>query len=240
MRADDGHQRTGAAQMKGDVNVLKRIDRRDRRAEKAARGIKKKLLKTKRYTKAQKIVTVVLPNLPSNHFSKNCELVQHPNIFCSKRRLLRSKVDGKREFNLSEIVEDFEEPVALVVSSRVAGDAGRVSVVASKSDSALVKISDARVHLFDTPDQTFELRKIHLQDGQYIFYVCKSEADDTSECFQAPWALGLDRRLYETVQKRAAFMEGFGVVCEKETAASPDMDISTSVRGSTHDTCDGE
>ena len=202
--------------MKGDVKVLQRIDRRDRRYEKAARGMKKRLMKTKRHARAETLVKAFFPHMPSNQFSKNCELTQHPKIFASKRRLLRSKVEGKREFNISEVVEDFEHPVALLVSSRVGGGAYRVARVAGKSDSQFAKISDAQVHMFDTPDQIFALRKIHLQDGQYIFYVCKYVQAAGYDSFNAPWELGLDGLLYETLRKRAAFMEGLGVVFEKE------------------------
>eukprot|EP00966_Prymnesium_polylepis_P331688 7387261-Prymnesium_polylepis.2 len=139
-------------------------------------------------------------------FANYCEITAHKNTLATRRRLIREKAGRKRAFNVAELVDELEDVLAVIVSVRDVGDPEHIAEAATKKQCSVQTISDASVCLFFNDTERYLLQKLHLEDGQQLFYVVKSNSlHDSHEC---PWALGLDRRTYDRIRTQAAKMHG--------------------------------
>jgi hypothetical protein len=197
--------------MKGDLQVLLRIEKRDRRLERHNKILKTRLSKTRR-NRSKSYKTVHAHCYSPTDFAKVSEIKVHQNTLASRRRLLRGKVGGKRAFNVSELVDELEEVSALVVSSR--GDCGpeQIAATATKTELANHTLSDARVCLFSDDTHNHMLHKLHLEDGQQIFYVVQVDVNESDHA--CPWSLGLDSHTYCRIRYQAAKMQGLELLIQ--------------------------
>lgn len=150
---------------------------------------------------------------PEVFFAKETSFVKHVETKASRRRLLRARGDDKKHpFYVADVVEGFEELVALVVvCAAPAATVQQLSDVCLNHAGCLVRVSDARVPLFECAGGVelagalhthFYLRKLHLLDGQQLFMLVGEEAGGCNNA----WALGLDRDAYGKLQKAAAYL----------------------------------
>jgi hypothetical protein len=191
--------------MRGDLQVLSRIEKRDRRLDRSGRSLGRRLSKTAR-NRSRGYSTVRAQCYSPSDFANCCEITAHKNTLATRRRLLREKAGGKRAFNVAELVDELEDVLAVIVSVRDVGGPEHIAEAATTKECSVQTISHAGVCLFSNDTERYILKKLHLEDGQQLFYVVKSDAlDDSHEC---PWALGLDRRTYDRIKTQASKMHG--------------------------------
>lgn len=202
---------TAIEEMKGDTNVVERLERESFRSDRASRLIRKKLDKSKRNQKKQRTVPVaILPSWSSNFFADSSSFPSLSATITSRRRLLRVKDGIQQAFYVGELVSGFEEVAALVVvCATEKSDSQRIADTCLKEDGTKFVVSDAVVHLFECDidveicGETYKhvcIQKLHLQDGQTLFWVV-GRKDVPRSC---PWELGLDSYCYKKFQAEAA------------------------------------
>lgn len=192
------------SRMKGDLHVVQRIQKRDRRLSKVSNTLLKKLSKTSR-NKALTYSTVRPHCYSSSDFARSCEMIIHQNTLASRRRLLRAKQSGRRVLNVCDISHD-DDVIALIVSERSDCGVEKIATTATKTAGSLQSVSEARVCLFGDSSSDYTLQKLHLDDGQQLFYV--SRADRESSEYDSPWALGLDKLTFKLARRKVARMLG--------------------------------
>eukprot|EP00966_Prymnesium_polylepis_P332546 7388036-Prymnesium_polylepis.2 len=207
--------------MKGDTRVLDRIEKRARQQERASSKISKALEKKKRVP-VRGTQSVRECSLPPMAFSPQSDIISHKNTAASIRRIYRKRVGKKHVFYVSEILQGFEEVAALIVApaEQTASPAVLAETMSSSSRDHSIKftVSEARVPLLEsvgpTPIETgihrgnrVYARKIHFEDGQFVFYLTAEDAIDGAP----PWALGMDATIYKRLQKTACSMFGLRI-----------------------------
>ena len=202
---------TTIEEMKGDTTVVERLERESFRSDRASRLIRKKLDKSKRNQKKQRTVpSAILPSWTSNFFAESSSFPRLSATITSRRRLLRIKDGTKHAFYVGELVSGFEEVAALVVAcANEKSDSQRVADTCLKEGGTKCVVSDALVHLFECdidvniggkPYKHACIQKLHLQDGQTLFWVVGSNSLPSS----CAWELGLDSYCYKKFQAEAA------------------------------------
>lgn len=197
--------------MRGDTAVLKRLERESLRFDRASLLIKKKLDKSKKNKQKQRTVpTAALPSWKSNFFADSSSFPHLSATITSRRRLLRIKDASKHAFYVGELISGFEEVAAIVVAcANEKSDSQRIADTCLKEGGTKCVVSDAIVHLFecdigvDIGGSTYKhacIQKLHLQDGQTLFWVVGSNTLPRS----CPWELGLDSYCYRAFQTTAA------------------------------------
>ena len=204
---------------KGDVHVLKRIDKADRRADKATKRLMRALAKTNRNNRKKVVpVAVTLPTWPALSFTDDTHMIPHADLKAVSRRLKRKK-DGKRRiFSTGEVLEGFERVIRLIVVPRhPCANVQTLAAVAAKDDGAAFKISPNRVLLFYTQNEDNRiltgqsssthvfLRKVVLRDEHVVFF---ASAEDTIGDCAPPRVMQLDKESYGRIQRSVAGMVG--------------------------------
>lgn len=204
---------------KGDVHVLKRIDKADRRADKATKRLMLALAKTSRNNRKKVVpVAVTLPTWPALSFTDDTHIIPHADLNAVSRRLKRKK-DGKRRiFSTGEVLEGFETVTRLiVVPKQPCATVQTLAAVAAKDDGATFKISPNRVLLFYTRNEDNRiitgqsrsthvfLRKVVLRGEHVVFY---ASAEDPSGDCAPPRVMNLDSESYGRIQRSVAGMVG--------------------------------
>lgn len=200
---------------------MDRIEKRDRRRERASSKISKALEKKKR-APVRGTQSVRECSLPPMAFSPQSDIISHQNTAASMRRIYRKKVGKKHVFYVGEILQGFEEVAALIVApaEQTASPGVLAETMSSFSRDRSIKftVSEARVPLLEsagpTPIETglhrgsrVYVRKIHFEDGQFVFYLTAEDAVDGA----APWALGIDAAIYKRLQTTACSMFGLRI-----------------------------
>tara|TARA_Y100000389_G_scaffold202303_1_gene247224 strand:+ start:7238 stop:7858 length:621 start_codon:yes stop_codon:yes gene_type:complete len=201
--------------MRGDIDAVSRLERRDDRANKAGLLLKLKLDKKKRNRRTARHASRgrqvwVCPL----GFSTSTNLLAHMSTESSREKLLASKDSrGKRMFFVSELLSGFEEIAALIVAPRSAEATperiGREiaeceSIWQSGNHVALIQ-TDESLSIGGCEGRLLVLSKIRLNDGQAVFYVCPSSVN-TPVC--PPRLLGLDPDTHGRIVREAAKMTG--------------------------------
>ena len=197
--------------MKGDTTVVERLERESRRSDRASRLIRKKLDKSKRNQKKQRTVPwAILPCWTGNFFADSSSFPRLSATITSRRRLLRIKDGRAHAFYVGELVSGFEEVAALIVAcANQKSDSQRIADTCLKEAGTKCVVSEALVHLFecdidvDIGGNLYKhacIQKLHLQDGQTLFWVVGSNTIPEG----CPWELGLDSYCYKRFQIEAA------------------------------------
>lgn len=203
---------------KGDVHVLKRIDKADRRADKATKRLMNALARTKRNKRKAAPTAVTRPTWPVLSFAEDTHIIPHPNLQAVSRRLKRKKVDKRRIFSMGEILEGFETVVRLLVVPKLpCATTQTLAAVAAKDEAVTYAISPERVLLFYTrskedsiltgPSSSTHvfLRKVILGGDHAVFY---ASAEEMRGSMQPPRAFNLDKEVYGRIQRSVAAMVG--------------------------------
>lgn len=147
----------------------------------------------------------------------------HLNLKAARRRLLRKRREEgtRRLFAVGDVVQGLESVVALVVVPRGAlSTPDRMAEIATAIDGATAALSGARVKLFSARDDASPItigaasghhvfvRKATLPDGHALFYVTVEPEAAGAQ----PYALLMNKRVYERVQKVAAELIGAKLV----------------------------
>ena len=200
----------------GDVDVLKRIERQDRRAEKASQLLIKKLSRKKRN---QRLSTAIVeaPTLPPMAFASATNFVMHEDTVVAQRRLVKARdEDGKRAFYVGEIGSSEDGAMALLVVPKSKGaNADLLCERVLKRRPTNVKVSSQCVcviqscgneKLFIHNETTTRalLRKVHIENGVSVFYVTPCANTNDSP----PWSLGLDKKTYTELQWKLSRLLG--------------------------------
>lgn len=214
--------------MKGDVRVLRRIEKHGRRMDRASSRIANAMKKKARgpSKKMQWVENCALPPMP---FSKRVDIIVHESTAASKRRIFRKRIEKKHAFYLGEVVRKMESVLALVVAPAHEGASPRIlaKTITSKQewgDMMAFSVSEACVPIlkargFETIDTGVHrgthvcARKVHFEDGQFVFYLTIEDP----ECSSAPWALGIDSAIYKRLQTTACSMFGLCLQTCQET-----------------------
>ena len=185
---------------KGDVNVLKRLDKQDKRADRAARRLIRKLEKRKR-SKPHAIVEP--PEFPPGAFASEANFVTNDETAVAQRRLAKARdAEGHRAFCL----------VVVPRSSLASPDLLCERVL--KREPQSVKLSAHAVCALQTRDghelslggraaTRVAVRKVHIENGLTVFYVIPHDSATAP-----PYTLGLDRRTYNGMQAKLARLLG--------------------------------
>ena len=208
---------------KGDVHVLKRIDKQDRRADRATRKLMRKLARTRRNQRAANYPVLQAPNFNCMSFASATNLIFNEEMVVAKRRLIRAKDSNKkRAFYVAEVFEVDGEPLNLLVIPRtpnatpkLCGHAITKDPLSNPrvSDSIVTLLSASNASSFDVAGtQTLKLllQKVHIQNGLSIFYGTP-QALPTQTCSD-PWSLGLDAATTKELQRVAAGLLGAQLV----------------------------
>lgn len=202
----------------GDVNVLKRIDKADRRADKATKRLVAALAKTSRNKKKRMPIAVMQPTWPALSFAQNTHIIPHSDMRTASRRLHRKKASKHRVFSVGEVLEGFETVVRLlVVPKQDCATAQMLSDVVCKEDGTSFQISTNRVLLFCTQSSSENiktggaesthvfLRKVTLRGEHSVFY---ASAEDPMGGGSPPMVFHLDKDVYGRIQRSVAGMVG--------------------------------
>jgi hypothetical protein len=206
-----------AAMAKGDVHVLDRLEKEDRRKEKAARKLIKKL--SRRRGGASHAV-VKSPQFHSMSFASATSLICHDETIQAQRRLFKARdAEDKRAFFVGEISRAFDEPTCLVLAPRTTdASPDLVGRAATKDTNAQSKPSTAAVCVLEQHgDQPLKVggktgaavyvRKLHLHNGLTVFYA--DLLPEGQPALSPPYALGLDRKTLADLQNLLARLLGF-------------------------------
>lgn len=206
--------------VQGDVGVLKRIEKADRRASKAACKIKRKLDRSKKNRKHRGSIVqgTPAPVLPIG-FTSSSHIIAHGQLpRVRDRLLLATGEDERRLFYVSDIVINFEDIVALIVSCRSRqAHVGALCDVISGVKSSTHNVSESGVLLFTTNDdiemgdrtgRNVVVYKVHADNGMFVFYA--TVIDETmaphATRVSPPWGLGLDKPTFKRIQSEVARM----------------------------------
>ena len=202
--------------VRGDVGAISRIERRDRKANKASLRLKKKLDRTKRNQSCHCVVDVTPAPETSGGYASSCPLLAHGRIPECRKKLMRLKDDqAMRMFSVSDIVHSFEDVVALIATpaseqtcirflcEAMAGEAGGEGYT-HHGGSVLLFSADEPLRTGPHTGPHVVVQKLQTENGMFVFYAAAS-SDNT---FSPPRALGLDSNTYHRIQSEAARMMG--------------------------------
>jgi len=213
--------------MRGDVGVLKRIEKADRRADKASKRLIKKLARSSIGAPPCTTVraTTFLPSSFAPTLAKpNCG---HASGLVRVQRQIESARDssGNRAFLVCELLatED-EEPEALLVIERSAlADTKLLERALASKEAASrhlpLRVSHAQTKLLHCDDESLQvgtratdcvyLSRLRIGEGGLIFYGRDSARGSST---LAPRALGLDAKTFQCAQRLAARLLGARLV----------------------------
>ena len=209
---------------KGDIHVLDRLEKSDRRADRAARCLIRKLARTKRNSKVANHPVVTSPSFDVMAFARETNLIFHDDMLLAKRRLSKARdMDGNRAFYVDELCGgglDPDEPGGLVVMPRSKkADHNLVGECITKNTRTLTKTSNDSVALLQAKGSTtiqsagvmgdrLVVCKLHVNNGMTLFYARVLEGTDSSLSHTEPWRLGLDRKTIASMQTVVARLIG--------------------------------
>ena len=206
----------------GDVNVLQRIERRDRMADRAARKLVNKLAKKRRSRKLGATVTAKAPYIQATDFSQTARAVMHSNTHLVQRRASRATgSDGKRAFFAAEVEGGGDEEGGVVVAMprTAGGTVDRLVRAITKHERAVYTASNAETLLFHADAKWFVvLRKLRLPDDEVVFYASCSDSAPSAPS-APPRALGLDPNTFKKLQRAAAKLAGWKLTDETRDRA---------------------
>ena len=200
----------------GDIDVLKRINKQDKRADRAARILIKKL-SSKQRNKKLPYAIARRPTLPLLAFASETNFAAHEDVVVAQRRLVRARDEnGKRAFYVCELgsTEDGAATLLVVPKSRGASTQLLCEQILKRKPTR-VKTSDCCVRILEScgpqdlhingayATQIF-LTKVHVENGITVFYAlhCQNAADSP------PWSLGLNKATYTEIQSKVAKLLG--------------------------------
>tara|TARA_B110001450_G_scaffold161085_1_gene150168 strand:- start:1611 stop:2237 length:627 start_codon:yes stop_codon:yes gene_type:complete len=202
----------------GDIHILKKIEKADRRANKAAKRVAAALAKTSRNKRKSTPIAVMQPTWPALSFADEAHIITNPNMKAVSRRLRRKKVGKHRVFSVGEVLEGLETVACLLVVPRqVCATIQELADSACKEEGAEFAVSESRVLLFHTRSSSEKvttggiesthifLRKVTLRGAHPVFYACAENLQ--GEC-SPPRALHLDKEAYGRIQRSVAGMVG--------------------------------
>lgn len=211
---------------RGDVHVLKRIDKQDRRSDRVTRKLMRKLGRTRRNQKAASYPVLCSPSFNSMSFASATNLIFREEMVVAKKRLMRARdSDGKRAFYVAEVFEVDDEPLNLLVIPRTSNATPRLCGQAvTKDPESNPRVSASTVTLLETSNAaSFEIagtptlkllvQKVHIQNGLSIFYGTSQELPTQTRA--DPWSLGLDSKTTIELQRVAAGLLGAQLVDAK-------------------------
>lgn len=196
---------------KGDVNVLKRLDKQDKRADRAARRLIRKLEKRKR-SKPHAIVEP--PEFPPGAFASEANFVTNDETAVAQRRLAKARdAEGHRAFCVDEVGQEDASVLVVVPRSSLASPDLLCERVLKREPQS-VKLSAHAVCALQTRDghelslggraaTRVAVRKVHIENGLTVFYVIPHDSATAP-----PYTLGLDRRTYNGMQAKLARLLG--------------------------------
>lgn len=209
---------------KGDVHALNRIEKTDRRTDRAARRLVDALAKTNRNKRRADSVAVTRPAWSALSFALGTHIMPTIDIKIARRRLHRTKVGNRRVFLVGEVFEGLETVVSLlVVPKHACASAQALADAVCKEQNAQFRASASRVLLFCSDASSKEittgssssthvfLRKVTFSGSQSVFY---ASAEDSREDSASPRALHLDENTYGRIQKSVARMIGAQITPE--------------------------
>jgi hypothetical protein len=200
----------------GDVNVLLRLEKQDRRADRASQKLIKKLAKTRKNRAAPHIELVTPFNMSMNNFSTQPRLVTHRNTNCVQRRASRARgSDEKRAFFVAEaLLGKDDDGVVVVVPRTQYGTLDFLAATISKQENPEYSVSSLSVVILqsDTPltlgpntGRFVCVRKLCLGKDQIVFYAsCIDTATSTP-----PRTIGVDAKIYGKLQSTVARLAGW-------------------------------
>ena len=204
--------------MKGDVDVLRRIQKQDRKAAKASRVLMRKLSRKRRNHCKHSMLR--LPHTHTLSFASEANFVRHEQMPVVLRRLAKARDDAdNRAFYVDELGCYDDEPLTLLVAPRSKeACAHLVAKRATKNEAAVAKCSSYKVcaleacagsdvQLGKNVSTQVILQKLHIDNGVTLFY---AHTPDTTFQHQVapPWSLGLDRATFTQIQSKLVRMLG--------------------------------
>ena len=202
--------------MRGDVHVVERLEREDRRKNRAARKLIKKLYGRGRSEHA----VVRSPQFSSSAFASDTTLICHQDTIQAQRRLFKARdADDKRAFFVGEVSREFDEPTCLVVAPRTAHatpqlagcvvtkDTGARSKTSSVTVCVLEQSGRVGLSLANKTGDAVNVRKLHIQNGLTVFYA--DVMAHNAVTLSPPYTLGLDRKTFTDIQRLIARLAGF-------------------------------
>lgn len=209
---------------KGDIHVLDRLEKSDRRADRAARCLIRKLARTKRNGKGANHPVVTSPSFHAMSFASETNLIFHEDMLLAKRRLSKARdSEDHRAFYVDELCGgglDPDEPGGLVVMPRSKeADHNLVAECITKNTRTLTKTSKDSITLLRATDNTtiqsadvtgnrVVVCKLHMNNGMTLFYAWVPRGADSSLSHAEPWRLGLDRKTTTSMQTVVARLIG--------------------------------
>lgn len=209
--------------MRGDVGVLKRLDRKQRRADRSSVRLARKLARTMRNKRRALFPTVHVPSATSAVFASVCDCGKSAAIKAVLRRCMRAKSDGVRCFVGSMWMDGLEQAGGVLVMPKVA-EASPTALFRIASKGSLdatgdvsSRLSQSRVLLctaaassvpIDTggsKGRALFVRRLDMPNGCAAFY---ATAEDEEQSGASPRALGLDMPTYLKLQETAVRLLG--------------------------------
>lgn len=200
----------------GDVDVLERIERRDRRTNRYTRKLIRKLAKTKRNIKASSNYQVCTRSV-FHSIAFTGHVGNGHNNETIRRRLLRARnAEGSRMFYVGDASETLDGPSVLVVAARtqvsseraIARAVHKESTALPTSISAPVCLLMARTNetlaLAGSEGVAISIRSVFLkQYGRVLYAEC-------SACIPVgqPRVLGVDKSTFAALQVAVSRMIG--------------------------------
>jgi len=201
--------------MRGDVRALHRLQRADKRRERAAASLKRQLSHTKRNRRASACVMHAAPvTFTVSDFD---EQQRHTPSIIAQSDMLRKKtelaakrdVHGKRMFYVADVPDGVDATCALVVSVRsAAADADTVqATLGAHATSPACRVAlfsaDSELVTGGCSGRTIVARKTHTGTVP-VYCVCAAQAVPQ----QTPSQLGLRRADFEALQRATARLLG--------------------------------
>ena len=218
--SDTPNEQSPTVIMKGDTQVLQRLEKQDRKAARASRLLIRKLSR-KRKKKACHSITLRRTSHGLS-FASGANFAKHAEMAVALRRLVKARdEEGYRAFFVEELGNDADEPVTLIVSPKsAAASADLVAQRVTKVPHSVSKLSSSKVCLLESADDaqascgdklSFKavfLQKLHIHNGITVFYATTSNNPVCAAMGSPPWSLGLDRHTYHVIQDKLARMLG--------------------------------
>lgn len=196
---------------RGDVGVLKRLERECRRADRSSRKIEK-ILSAKRRPVSQ--TSVHARTYENIDFATPSALCESADLVVAKRRLSRARTqEGKRAFSVCEVSGDDAPRVVVAMETQAACSGPALAAcLVGKAPSVPFQLSQRSVSLFSDKDGELYARKLSIvSTRQSILYVTRERGG--LPC--PPKLLGLDRSTYSSIQLGVAKAAGLCIANER-------------------------
>lgn len=216
--------------MRGDVNVLRRLARSERRAAHSARLIAKKLAKTSRNRRRALFPRVQGVGWTRDALAGHFLCDSHPETTKAVRRILHARGTEGRSFYVSQIMDGIDDVVALVVVPKSTTATPETVVQALHKVEApepkVWHLSQRRFSLFSTVSESVPaqvagvsghhvfVRKLSTMGFPSMFYV-QVEPFETGQN-STPRALGVDGWLYQRLLRSAADAIGAQLITDDQ------------------------